>query len=198
MKRFVLGISGASGGVYALRVARALLDLGCELHLVASAEGERVLRYETGIDPAGFAGTLPEAQRSLLSLYRCDDLFAPIASGSIHTDGMIIVPCSMAAAAAIAHGTGGDLLRRAADVHLKERRRLVVVFREAPLSSIHLRNLLTLSEAGAVVLPAAPAFYGRPESLSDIVDFVAGRALSALGVESSLAPEWSDDRKKGQ
>jgi 4-hydroxy-3-polyprenylbenzoate decarboxylase len=191
MKSYVLGISGASGGVYALRIARELLDLGHTLHLVASAEGERVLRYETGMDPASFAAALPDDRRALLHIHGSDDLFAPIASGSVASGGMIIAPCSMAAAAAIANGTGGDLLRRAADVHLKEKRTLVVVFREAPLSQVHLKNLLALSEAGAVILPAAPAFYGRPSSIDDIVDFVAGRALTALGIETSLAPVWS-------
>ena len=191
MKNFVLGISGASGGPYGLRVARALLEAGHRVQLVASAEGARVLRYETGRDPAAFAASLPEEARSLLRIHRSADLFAPIASGSFATDGMAIVPCSMAAVAAIANGTGGDLLRRAADVHLKEGRPLVVVFREAPLSRIHLRNLLVLAEAGATVLPAAPAFYGRPRTMEDLIDFVAGRALAALGVESSLAPVWS-------
>ncbi len=194
MKNYVLGISGASGGLYALRVARELLERGHRLQLVASAEGERVLRYETGVDLESFAASLPEEARSLLALHGSTDLFAPIASGSFATDGMVVVPCSMAAAAAIANGTGGDLLRRAADVHLKERRKLVLVVRETPLSSIHLRNLLTLAEAGAVILPAAPAFYGRPQTLGDLVDFVAGRALAALGVENALAPEWAGDR----
>ncbi len=193
MKNFVLGISGASGGVYGLRVARALLDAGHRLQLVASAEGERVLRYETGLDTASFAAGLSESSRSRLIIHGSDDLFASIASGSFPTDGMAIVPCSMAAAAAIANGTGGDLLRRAADVHLKEGRPLVVVFREAPLSRIHLRNLLALSEAGATVIPAAPAFYGKPRTVEDLVDFVAGRALASLGVDTDLAPLWSGE-----
>ena len=191
MKNYVLGISGASGGIYALRVARALLERGHRLQMVASVEGERVLRYEIGMDLASFSASLPEESRSLLTLHASTDLFAPIASGSFVTDGMIVVPCSMAAAAAIANGTGGDLLRRAADVHLKERRKLVLVFRETPLSSIHLRNLLTLSEAGAVILPAAPAFYGKPQGLEDLIDFIAGRAMASLGVENDIAPEWS-------
>ncbi len=191
MKRYVLGVTGASGSAYAERSVLALLESGAELHLVFTREGERVFAYETGRAPAAFIASVPEDLRSRLFVHDRDDLFAPIASGSFRTDGMAIVPCSMSSAAAIACGTGGDLLRRAADVHLKERRTLVVVPRETPLSSIHLRNLLTLSEAGAVVLPACPAFYGKDASASALVDFVVGRTLSVLGVPNSLYPEWS-------
>lgn len=191
MKRYVLGVTGASGSAYAERAALALLDCGVELHLVFTREGEKVFAYETGRAPAAFVDSIPEEFRARLFVHDREDLFAPIASGSFRTDGMAIVPCSMSSAAAIACGTGGDLLRRAADVHLKERRPLVVVARETPLSSIHLRNLLTLSEAGAVVLPASPAFYGKEASAAALVDFVVGRTLSALGVPNSLAPEWT-------
>ena len=190
MKRYVLGISGASGSVYAARVARAIAEAGHELHLVFSEAGERVMQHETGLDAASFLRTVGLSAKGKTFLHEKGDLFAPIASGSFRTDGMAIVPCSMAAVAAIANGTGGDLLRRAADVHLKEKRPLVVVFREAPLSSIHLRNLLALSDAGALILPAAPAFYGRPEKVDDLVDFIAARVLSSLGLENDLVEEW--------
>lgn len=191
MKRYVLGVTGASGSVYAERAVGAFLELGVELHLVFSREGERVFTYETGRSPSDFLSTLPQEQRQRLRVHPWGDFFAPIASGSFRTEGMAVVPCSMACAASIACGVGGDLLRRAADVHLKERRPLVVVPREAPLSSIHLRNLLTLSEAGAIVLPACPAFYGRDASPGAMVDFVVGRTLSALGLDNSLAGEWT-------
>jgi 4-hydroxy-3-polyprenylbenzoate decarboxylase len=190
MRRYVLGITGASGGVYALKAATTILESGAELHMVISREGLGVLKFETGVTGESFSSSLAEEVRSRLYLYRYDESFARIASGSFKTDGMLILPCSMSSVAAIANGTGGDLLRRAADVHLKERRHLVVVPRETPLSTIHLRNLLLLAEAGAVVLPACPGFYAKPTSLEDVVDFVVGRSLDALGVESGLAPRW--------
>ncbi|GAB1484440.1 UbiX family flavin prenyltransferase [Treponema sp.] len=190
MKRYVLGITGASPSIYGLRAARAILQSSCELHLLVSAQGEKVLRYETGFDSESFAASLPGTELSKLKLHRIDDYFSSLASGSFPTDGMLILPCSMNCAGSIAQGTGGDLLRRAADVHLKERRPLVIAFREAPLSSIHLRNLLTLSEAGAIVMPAAPGFYGKPESLDDIIDFVVGRTLRSLGLENNLGHVW--------
>ena len=191
MKRYVLGVCGASGGAYALRALGVLADGDREIHLVVSAEGERVLRYETGRGMNEAISALPEPARSRVVVHPCGDYFAPIASGSFKTEGMLILPCSLSALAAIANGTGGDLLRRAADVHLKERRPLVVVPRETPLSTIHLRNMLALSEAGGIILPASPGFYGKPRTIEDLVDFVVGRALSALGIESGISPEWS-------
>jgi 4-hydroxy-3-polyprenylbenzoate decarboxylase len=193
VKRYILGVSGASGGVYALRALRTLSDGDREIHLVVSAQGERVFQSEIGTTMESAIEALPEASRKRIIRHRHDDFFAPISSGSFRTDGMLILPCSLSALASIAGGTGGDLLRRAADVHLKERRLLVVVPRETPLSTIHLRNMLTLSEAGAVILPACPGFYSRPSTIDELVDFVVGRALSALGVECSLAPEWTGD-----
>lgn len=194
MRRFVLGITGASGQPYALRalerISSRMAEEGGELHVVISDEGRHVLRHESGVEIDDFIAAVPREQRRRIFLHRIDDYFAPIASGSFKTDGMLIVPCSMAAAASIACGTGGDLLRRAADVHLKERRPLVLVPREAPLSTIHLRNLLTLAESGAVVFPASPGFYGKPESLGDLVDFVVGRCLDTLGIDSDMAPVW--------
>lgn len=191
MKRYVLGVCGASGGIYALRALKVLSEGEREIHVVVSAEGERVLLYETGTGIDGAIGELPPAARARIVRHRSDDYFAPISSGSFKTEGMLILPCSLSALAAIANGTGGDLLRRAADVHLKERRPLVVVPRETPLSTIHLRNMLALSEAGGIVLPASPGFYGKPQTVDDLVDFIVGRALAALGVDSGIAPEWS-------
>ncbi len=194
MRRFVLGICGASGGAYALRALRALTaDAAVEVHLVVSAEGDKVLAEETGISVADFIESLPPQQRARIARHRHDDFFAPISSGSFRTEGMLVLPCSLSTLACIANGTGGDLLRRAADVHLKERRRLVIVPREMPLSTIHLRNMLALSEAGAVVSPASPGFYGKPTTVDDLVDFVAGRSLEALGFTSRLSPEWTGE-----
>lgn len=193
MKRIILGITGASGAVYGLRAARALLDLDCELHLVLSRQGSNVARHELG---QSFESMIVQsgALRGSLIQHDADDYFAPIASGSFAVDGMLILPCSMACMGALANGSGGDLLRRAADVQLKEHRPLVLVFREMPLSDIHLENMLRVSRAGARVMPAAPAWYGKPKQLEDLVDFVAGRALEALGIKNALAPEWSGTR----
>lgn len=188
--RIVLGVTGASGSPYALRLMDVLLAEGAEVIFIASAAGERVFEFETGRSLAGIVEARCSAYPGSLRRYDADDLFAPVASGSYPVDGMAVIPCSMSTAAAIASGAGGNLLRRAADVQLKERRPLVVVPRECPLSSIHLRNLLGLSEAGAVVLPAAPGFYGRPQSVDELIDFVVGRVLSALGIATSLGPRW--------
>lgn len=190
MKRIVLGVCGASGGLYALRALRLLSSFSdLETHLVVTSQGEQVLREETGVDIGAFVESL-DSSGARLRRHQCADYFAPIASGSFSTDGMLVLPCSLSALACIANGTGGDLLRRAADVHLKEGRKLVLVPREAPLSVIHLRNMLALAEAGAVIMPACPGFYGKPATIDDLVDFVVGRALGALGLETNIAPEW--------
>jgi flavin prenyltransferase len=191
LKRYVLGICGASGGAYALRALRLLASQEVETHVVVSAEGERVLRSETGIDISEFIASFDKGSRARVIRHAHDDFFAPISSGSFKTDGMLVLPCSLSALASIANGTGGDLLRRAADVHLKERRPLVLVPRETPLSVIHLRNMLSLAEVGAVILPACPGFYGKPKTIDDLIDFVVGRALSAFGMELGLFPEWT-------
>ncbi|MFA6505114.1 MAG: flavin prenyltransferase UbiX [Treponemataceae bacterium] len=190
MKRYVLGICGASGGVYALRALRLLASCELETHVVVSAEGERVLFAETGVDIGEFIAAFDETARSHVIRHAHNNFFASISSGSFRTDGMLVLPCTLSAIGSIANGTGGDLLRRAADVHIKERRPLVLVPRETPLSVIHLRNMLTLAQAGAVILPACPGFYGKPKTIDDLVDFVVGRALTALGVDCDLAPEW--------
>lgn len=196
MKRYVFGITGASGGPYAVRALDALAGKGCEVMLVVTDPGRRVLEHETGLDLAALVNRYTEtAERSgdggVIRVFENDDLFAPIAGGSFPTDGMIIMPCSMGSAAAVAHGVSDNLLRRAADVTLKEGRRLVVVPREMPMSAIHLRNLLALAEAGVRVVPAMPFFYDTPESVEDLLRQVAGRALSALGEETDLVVPWS-------
>jgi flavin prenyltransferase len=196
VKRYVFGITGASGGPYAVVALDALAENGCEVMLVVTDPGRRVLEHETGLDVAGLMKRYTEVagrlgKRGGIRVFENDDLFAPIASGSFRTDGMIIMPCSMGTAAAVAHGVSDNLLRRAADVTLKEGRRLVVVPREMPMSAIHLRNLLVLSEAGVRVVPAMPFFYDKPESVGDLLRQVAGRALSALGEETDLVVPWS-------
>ncbi|MEM2977303.1 MAG: UbiX family flavin prenyltransferase [Thermoplasmata archaeon] len=178
----VVALTGASGAVYGVRLLEAL---ECEKSAIVSEEALRILRLETGLGAR-------ELRRRSTRLYRNSELDAPIASGSRPFDGMVICPCSMSTASKIACGISDNLVTRAASVALKERRRLVLVPRETPLSTIHLRALTTLSEAGAVVLPAGPACYGRPASVGELVDFVVGRVLDALGVENRLYRRWGE------
>lgn len=179
----VVALTGASGAVYGLRLLEAL---ECERSVVASDEALRILKMETGVGPG-------ELRRRCSRLYRNSRLDAPIASGSRPFDAMVICPCSMSTASKLACGVSDNLVTRVASVALKERRRLVVVPRETPLSTIHLRALTSLSEAGAVVLPACPAFYGGPKSLGELVDFVVGRILDVLGVENRLYRRWGEN-----
>ncbi len=185
-KRVVLGISGASGAAIGVRIAELLAASGVETHLIVSKAAELTLAHEVGGD------ALDRLDRVVSRCYRIDDLGAAVASGSFKTAGMIVGPCSMRTAAAIATGIADNLLVRAADVHLKERRRLVLVARESPLHLGHLRTLATVTEFGAIVLPAVPAFYLRPASVADIVDQIASRAIDLLGIEErSLAQAWN-------
>ncbi|MDR1049697.1 MAG: UbiX family flavin prenyltransferase [Deltaproteobacteria bacterium] len=181
--RLVVGITGGSGAVYALGLLQALGELGVRREVVVSRAGELVLAHECGTDLAELAGYADV-------LHDNADIAASVASGSHKTDGMVIVPCSMKTLAAVAHGYSESLLTRAADVTIKERRRLVVVPRETPLSPLHLENMLKLSRLGAVVLPPSPAFYQRPESLADVVKFVVGKILDQLGLEHALCRRW--------
>jgi flavin prenyltransferase len=194
----VLAVTGASGSVYGVRLADVLLRAGRTVHLVVSPAAAEVFDREIGrpinpdrFDPAAFLGpAAADLDLPRLRYHHYRDFGAGIASGSFPTAGMAVCPCSMGTAAAIAHGTGENLIHRAADVHLKERRTLVLVPRETPLGLIPLRNLTTLVEAGAVVLPAMPGFYHRPRSIHDLVDFVVGRVCDHLGVAHSLFERW--------
>ena len=178
-----MGISGASGVIYGVRLLEALRTLPVETHLVMTRTAEVTLAHETDLKVA--------AVRKLADVaYKIDDLAAAISSGSFKTLGMIVAPCSMRSLGEIAHGLSSNLLTRAADVILKERRRLVLVARETPLTSIHLRNMLTLSELGAIVAPPVPAFYNRPKSLDDIVDHTVGRLLDLFGLETGKVKRW--------
>jgi 4-hydroxy-3-polyprenylbenzoate decarboxylase len=189
-QRIVIGISGASGAVYARRVIEYLARAGVETHLVVSPLGQRVLHDELGmegVDLVALAGR--EDHRIALHHYR--DVGASIASGSFRHDGMIIVPCSNNTLSAVATGASNNLLHRAASVALKERMRLVLCHRETPLSLIETRNMTAAAEAGAIVCPANPGFYMLPESIGDLVDFVAGRLLDLVGVGHDLATRWT-------
>ena len=191
-RRLVVGVTGASGAVYAHRLIRLLVAAGIETHLVVSPLGQRLLHDELGLDPrnaAALAGSA--AAPPNLVLHHSKNVGASIASGSFRHDGMAVCPCSSNTLGAIATGGAGNLLHRAAHVTLKERRPLVLVHRESPLSLIDLRNMQTVTEAGAVVAPANPGFYHRPQTLNAVVDFVVGRTLDLLHVPHDLDIRWS-------
>ena len=180
-RRLVVAITGASGSVYAVRFLEAVLEHYDRIYLAITENANTIMRAEW---PTG----LPSSDK--IEVFVPNDLSAPPASGSVRHEGMVIIPCSMGTVGRIASGVSNDLVTRAADVCLKERRKLILVVRETPLSLIHLRNLTTLTEAGAVVLPAAPAFYNLPKTIEDLVGFVVGRTMCQLGIEQSIAPEW--------
>jgi 4-hydroxy-3-polyprenylbenzoate decarboxylase len=193
----VVAITGASGSPYGVRLLDILLRAGRTVHLAISPAATQVMERELGVrvdlerfDPRL---VLKNTDASNLHYHHFRDFSAGIASGSFRTAGMAVCPCSMGTVAAIAHGTSENLIHRAADVHLKERRKLILVPRETPLGLIQLRNLATLAEAGAVVLPATPAFYTLPKTVDDMVDFVVGRVCDQLGVEHKLFQRWGAD-----
>jgi 4-hydroxy-3-polyprenylbenzoate decarboxylase len=193
-------MSGASGMPYSVRLLEVLLQAGRTVHLTLSPAAAEVLEQELdrkvrldGFDLADLLGrACPLAAPDQVRYHHYRDFRAGIASGSFLTGGMVVCPCSMGTVAAIAHGLSQNLIHRAADVHLKERRRLVLVPRETPLNSIQLRNLAVCAESGAIVLPAMPAFYTRPRSLQDMLDFIVGRICDHLGVEHGLLRRWGE------
>jgi len=188
--RLIVGISGATGAIYGIRLLERLREAGVETHLVVSRWGARTLLHET-------SWTKERVEALAHTVYAPGDMGAAISSGSFRTDGMIIAPCSAKTLGAIAHGVGENLIHRAADVVLKERRRLVLVIREAPLSDIHLENMLKLSRMGAVILPPVPAFYHQPQSIDVIVDHPVWRVLDQVCVEAAGAPRWSGEMGVG-
>ena len=196
-RSFVLAITGASGAIYAVRTLGALLERGSHVDLVVSEYGRRLLRDELG--EAASIDKLTEflvsrygnaIRNGTMTLYSNKDLGAKIASGSQGCEAMVVVPCSMKTLAGIAHGLSRNLVERAADVMLKERRLLVIVPRETPMSLPQLRNMVLCAEAGAMMMPAMPAFYQMPKTLDDLADFMAGKILSALGFAHDLYPAW--------
>src|SRR5687768_2058337 len=196
-RRVAIAVTGASGAIYATRTMAALLEQGCHLELVISDYGRRLLRDELGEGAAVdklmdyLAGKYGEGVRAgTYTLYSNRDLGARIASGSQDCEAMAVVPCSMKTLAGIAHGLSRNLVERAADVMLKERRRLIIVPRETPMSLPQLRNMTLCAEAGAQILPAMPAFYQMPKTLDDLADFMAGKILSSLGFGHDLYPSW--------
>lgn len=181
--RIVVGITGASGAIFGIRLLEALRELEVETHLVISRWGERTIAYETSYAVVDVKALASEVHRAM-------DQSAVISSGSFRTDGMVIAPCSVRTLSAIAHGVGDTLVCRAADVTLKERRRLVLVVRETPLSEIHLENMLRLARMGVVVAPPVPAFYNQPASIDDLVNHTIARTLDQFDLDAGWAARW--------
>lgn len=184
-ERLIVGISGASGVIYGVRLLRALKPLPVETHLVMTRTAEVTLAHETDLKVA-------DVRRLADAVHRIDDLAAAISSGSFRTAGMIVAPCSMRSLGEMAHGISSNLLTRAADVVLKERRRLVLVPRETPLHAIHLRNMATLADMGAIIAPPVPAFYNRPRTLDDVIDHTVGRLLDLFGLDTGAVRRWRE------
>jgi len=185
-----VGITGASGAPYAVRLIEALTVLDVFVEICASEMGEKVLAYELG----GMTSKRL-AERYGAKRYAPDDLFAPPASGTSAPDATIIAPASVSTLAHVAQGTGTNLLHRVADVALKERRTMVILEREMPYSLIHIKNMAAVTEAGGIIMSAAPGFYNHPETLDDMVDFVTGKVLDVIGIEHTLVEKWAHKRR---
>ncbi|MDQ7990493.1 MAG: flavin prenyltransferase UbiX [Candidatus Dactylopiibacterium sp.] len=196
MKTIALALTGASGMPYGLRLLECLLGAGCRVQLVYTQAAQIVARQEMDLALAGTQETAAllrarfAAPEGRLEVYGREEWFAPIASGTNPPDAMVVCPCTMGTLAAIAAGLSSNLIERAADVCLKEGRKLVLVPREAPLSALHLENMLRLARLGAVILPPSPGFYHHPQSVQDLVDFIVARILDQLGVEHALMTRW--------
>lgn len=181
--RIIVGITGASGAIYGMRLIEVLKEQGCEVHAVVTKSGYQVIEYECGI-------TKEKLRQQVDVLYEIDDIGASIASGSFKSDIMVIVPCSMKTLGSIANGISDNLLTRAADVTLKECRSLLIVPRETPVHAIHLENMLKLARLGVKIIPASPGFYHKPETLSDIVDMLVGKICDIMKIENHLFQRW--------
>lgn len=185
-KRILVGITGASGAIYGVRLIRALKSAGHEVHLIVSKWGAETLRYELGMEVDSLA-------REVDKIYGEDELTAGPASGSFHLDAVVVMPCSMKTLASIAHGYAENLIGRAADCALKERRKLILVPRETPLNLIHIKNMASVTEAGAIVMPASPAFWHRPKNIEELIDSVVDRVLSHLASPRDSAATWTGE-----
>jgi len=186
LKKLVIGMTGATGAIFGVRLLEALADMDVEAHLIISKWAQQTIEHET-------ARSLEDLRALATQIYSAGDMGAKVSSGSFQTDGMVVVPCSMRSVAAIAHGNGDHLVHRAADVILKERRKLVLVARETPLNDIHLENLLKLSRMGVTILPPMPAFYNGPETLADMVDHIVMRILDQFGITTDMARRWDGE-----
>lgn len=197
MSTYIIGITGASGVVYGVRLLDYLSAKGHKIYLSITKEGLLIIKDEIGLD---LSGSETEVNKKLkryfkvsgeaISYFSEDNLSSPVASGSVKIDGMIVAPCSMKALSAIANGFSSNLIERAADVTLKEKRLLIAVPRETPLNSIHLDNMLKLSKMGVYIVPPSPAFYNHPRGVDDMVDFIVGRILDCMNIKNNLYKRW--------
>jgi len=197
MATYTVAISGASGAPYAVRLIQTLVKGGHSIYLSISNDGLSILNDEANLMLKGSDTDIQyalekhfEAKEGQITYFDEGYMYAPIASGSVKIDAMVVIPCSMKTVAAIANGYASTLIERAADVTIKERRKLILVPRETPLSAVHLRNMLTAAELGCHIIPAMPAFYHHPKHVSDMVDFIVGRVLDSMGIENELASRW--------
>ncbi|MEN0643437.1 flavin prenyltransferase UbiX [Alkalicoccobacillus gibsonii] len=193
---YIVGMTGASGAIYGIRLVQELLQTGHDVHLVLTEATWQVFQAEMKLDISDRDQVIHDLfneHRDHLHVYDLHNYAAPIASGSFRTKGMIVIPCSMGSLSGMAIGASGNLIERAADVMLKEKRPLVIVPRETPLHQIQLENMLTLSKAGATILPAMPGFYHNPTTMEELIDFVVGKALDVLGVEHELFKRWGSE-----
>ena len=186
--KLTIAITGASGVIYGKRLLEELHNKKVETHLVISQAAKKIIKQELGTSEKNL-------EKHATYVHEIDDWSSPIVSGSFKTDGMVIVPCSMKTLAGIACGFAENVILRAADVALKEKRKMVLVPRETPLNIVHIRNMLDLANQGAVIVPAMPAYYHEPKSIDDLVDFVVGRILDVLGIEHDLYKRWQDIQK---
>jgi flavin prenyltransferase len=198
-KRWVVGITGASGSIYGIRLIEVLLSMGYEVHLVVTEAGWRVIKEELGWETARRMDALEQRFASAVADLRLvyhpnADIGASIASGSYRVQGMVIMPCSMGTLASISHGISDDLMTRAADVMLKENRKLLIIPRETPLHAIHLENMLTLARQGVRIIPAMPAFYFKPQSMEEMIDFLVGKVLDNMTIDHDLYRRWGDEQ----
>jgi flavin prenyltransferase len=198
-RTITLAMTGASGAQYGLRLLQCLLAANCKVYLLLSSAAEVVIRTETDLDLPEtlseqqiFLSEMFEADEDQLQLLAKDDWFSPVASGSSSPSSMVICPASGGTLSAIAHGASNNLIERAADVALKERRQLIFVPREAPYSAIHLENMLKLTQLGAVIIPASPGFYMQPQTIQELIDFIVARILDQLGIAQDLLPRWGE------
>jgi 4-hydroxy-3-polyprenylbenzoate decarboxylase len=188
--KLTIALTGASGVIYGKRLLEELRNKKVETHLVISQAAKKIIKHELGTSEKTI-------EKLATHVHEIDDWSSPIVSGSYKTDGMVIVPCSMKTLAGIANGFAENVILRAADVTLKEKRKLILVPRETPVNTIHLRNMLDLAQHGAIIVPAMPAFYHKPKNIDDLVDFMVGRVLDVLGIEHALYKRWQDIQKTG-
>ena len=200
MKPIALAFTGASGSIYGLRLLESLIQAGRQVYLMVSQAGQVVLRMEAGLEvpsdseaAANWFCERYQAEQGQIQVFGRRQWTAPVASGTNPPEAMVICPCTTATLASVANGMSSDLMERAADVMLKERRKLILVVRETPFSEIHLENMLKLARMGAVIMPANPGFYHQPESVGQLVDFMTARVLDHLEIEHGLMPRWGDN-----